>query len=61
MDKQQAIQNAVNATAVATQVVNDYGAESNEALNAFQAAVQAAATARQHGATDTELRAAHPA
>ena len=60
-DRQTAIQNAVNARAVATQIVNDYGTNSPEALTSFQAAVRAAAVTYQHGATTTELHTTQPA
>jgi hypothetical protein len=60
MDKPAAIQNAVNAVAAATQAVNDYGRDSTEAQGALQAARTAVTTARQHGATDNDLRTARP-
>lgn len=61
MDKQTAIQGAVNAVATATQAVNDYGRDSTEARGALDAARTAVTTARRHGATDDDLRAARPA
>jgi hypothetical protein len=61
MGKQSATQDAVNAVAVATQAMNDYGKNSPEARGAYAAAVDATRTAREQGATDTDLRAARPA
>ncbi|KOG21782.1 hypothetical protein [Streptomyces viridochromogenes] len=61
MDKHTAIQAAVNAAAVATQAINDYGRDSDEARGALDAARTAVTTARQHGATEDDLRTARPA
>ena len=61
MDKQTATQSAVNAVAVATQAINDYGPASPEACGAFQTAKDSVTTARAHGATDTDLRTTRPA
>jgi hypothetical protein len=61
MDKTQAIQAAANATAVATQAINDYGRNSPEAHGALRAARQAVFEARRLGATDDDIRAATPA
>ncbi|MFD5975548.1 hypothetical protein [Streptomyces bacillaris] len=60
MSKQTAIQAAANAVATATTVINSYGKGSPEAESALQAARDAVTTARQHGATDTDLRNTHP-
>lgn len=61
MNKTDAIQAAANATAVATQAINDYGTKSPQAQGALQAARDTVTTAREHGATDDDIRAAHPA
>ncbi|MGW6009689.1 hypothetical protein [Streptomyces sp. NPDC055210] len=60
-NKQSAVQAAANATAVATQAINDFGADSTEATGALTAAKVAVATARSHGASDDDIRAARPA
>lgn len=60
MDKNTNIQNAVNAVAVATQAINDYGHNSPQAQGALQAAHDTVTTARNHGATDDDIRAARP-
>jgi len=59
--KAAAIQDTVNAAAVVAQVRNDYGTDSSEARTAYEAALGRAATARELGATDDDLRAARPA
>lgn len=56
-----AVQAAVNAIAVATQITNDYGPQSSEAEAAMQAAREATAAARQQGAADDDFRNARPA
>ncbi|MEU3851745.1 hypothetical protein [Streptomyces sp. NPDC029554] len=61
MNKAQAIQAAANATQTAMQAINDYGRNSTEANGALRAARQAVFDARQLGATDDDIRAAHPA
>lgn len=60
MGKKEAVQNASNAVAVATQAVNDYGQNSNQARSALDAARNAVTQARAQGATDSDLRAARP-
>ncbi|MGW7350978.1 hypothetical protein [Streptomyces sp. NPDC054784] len=61
MGKQSAVQAAVNAVAVATQAINDYGRGSREARAALDAARKATEAARRQGATDRDLRNAQPA
>lgn len=61
METHDATQKAVNAVAVATQAINDYGQNSTEAKAALNAARTAVTTARTHGATDTDLRTTRPA
>lgn len=58
--KDAAVQAAVNAVAVATQAINDYGRASSEAESATEAARNSVATARQHGATDDDFRNTPP-
>ncbi|GGU62580.1 hypothetical protein [Streptomyces lavendofoliae] len=60
MSKQTAVQDTVNAVAVATQAINDYGLTSPQAQGALDAARQAATTARAAGATDDDFHAARP-
>ncbi|GAA2264597.1 hypothetical protein GCM10010232_65910 [Streptomyces amakusaensis] len=58
--KAAAVQDAVNAAAVATQVINDYGVAAAEAVSATHGVLDAVVAARAAGATDDELRAARP-
>lgn len=58
--RDQAVQNAVNAVHVATTAINTWGADSTEAATAYQAAVDETLTARALGATDQDLRTAQP-
>ncbi|MGW3164813.1 hypothetical protein ACWC9Q_18455 [Streptomyces sp. NPDC001142] len=60
MSKDAATQAAVNAVAVATTAINEYGRTSPEAESALQAARDATTAARDAGATDDDLRAARP-
>lgn len=60
MGKKEAVQDASNAVAVATQAINDYGQDSAEARSALDAARGAVVEARGQGATDSDLRAARP-
>jgi hypothetical protein len=61
MDKHTAVQEVVDAVTGATRAINTHGSDSAEALSALQTARAAVTTARQHGASDDELRAARPA
>ncbi|MCZ4513488.1 hypothetical protein O3Q52_36155 [Streptomyces sp. ActVer] len=61
MNKQSAIQAAVNAVAVATQAANDYGQGSTEYAAAHTEAKEKVTAARRHGATDDDLRNTRPA
>ncbi|MEV6102641.1 hypothetical protein [Nocardia sp. NPDC051981] len=60
MNKKDAVQAAVNAVAVATTAINEYGRTSPEAESALRAARTAVAAAHAAGATDDDLRAARP-
>jgi hypothetical protein len=58
---QRAVQAAVNAIAVYTQTINDYGRTSDEADAAHQAAKEKTRKARALGATDRDFRTTRPA
>jgi hypothetical protein len=61
MDRTTAVQKAVNAVAVTTQVLNDYGQASTEYAAAYATARQKVIDARQSGATDNDFRTTRPA
>ncbi|MGW5130377.1 hypothetical protein [Streptomyces sp. NPDC004135] len=58
---QRAVQAAVNAIAVYTQAINDYGRRSPEAEAAHEAAKEKTAEARALGAVDSDFVATRPA
>ncbi|MFD5874030.1 hypothetical protein [Streptomyces sp. NPDC060322] len=60
MSREAATQSAVNAVAVATAAINEYGEHSTEAQGALQAARDSVTTAREQGATDADFRAVRP-
>ncbi|MGW0495063.1 hypothetical protein ACWD0Z_06370 [Streptomyces sp. NPDC003007] len=59
--RDRAVQAAVNAIAVYTQTINDYGRHSAEAEAAHEVAKQKTLDARALGATDADLLATRPA
>ena len=54
--KETAIRNAVDAAKAAAQVINDYGADSDEAAGAVEAAIVTADGAKAAGATNDEIK-----
>lgn len=60
MSKEEATRAAVNAVAVATAAINEYGEHSTEAQGAQQAARDSVTAAREQGATDAAFHAVRP-
>jgi|1185.fasta_scaffold577751_2 hypothetical protein len=59
MDLDTALANATDTVTVLVQAIHDYGNHSAEANGARTAVLHAFITARQHGATDNDLRTTH--
>jgi hypothetical protein len=59
--RDRAVQDAVNAIAVYTQAINDYGRHSAEAESAHEAAKDKTREARALGAVDADFVATRPA